>query len=305
MSASLLVVDDEPLNLEIISEYLDSSDYCLTLAGSGEEAWRLLDADPAGFELILLDRMMPGMDGMSLLRRIKTDERTSHLPVVMQTAAAAPDQVSEGLAAGAYYYLTKPFEARTLLSIVRAALSDRQRWADLSRRIANHGAALALTDEAHFSLSTLDEAESLAALLALVAKRPEVVAMGLAEMFVNAIEHGNLGIDFADKSRLKTEDCWMDEVLRRLVLPENRDKRVRITVRRDTADWVVRVRDEGPGFDWERFVEISPERAFAPNGRGIVLAREIAFSDLRYHGKGNEVEVRFAAAQPGAAALPA
>lgn len=296
MSASLLVVDDEPLNLEIIAEYLDSSDYRLTLAGSGDEAWRLLDASPRAFDLILLDRMMPGMDGMTLLRKIKTDERTSHLPVIMQTAAAAPDQVSEGLAAGAYYYLTKPFEARTLLSIVRAALSDRERWADLTQRIANHGVALALVSDAQFRVQTLDQAESLATLLALVAKRPEVVAMGLAEMFVNGIEHGNLGIDFATKSRLKTEDCWMEEILLRLALPENRSKRVQVQLRREGNDWVATVTDEGNGFDWERFVQLAPERAFAPNGRGIVLAREIAFSDVRYQGRGNVVEVRFQAA---------
>lgn len=295
MSESLLVVDDEPLNLEIIAEYLDASDYALTLAGSGEEAWLLLDENPQGFNLVLLDRMMPGIDGMTLLRRIKGDARTRHLPVIMQTAAAAPDQVSEGLAAGAYYYLTKPFEARTLLTIVRAALSDRARWIDVTQRIANHGLALALVEQANFALADLPEAEALAGLLATLAKRPEAVAMGLVEMLLNGIEHGNLGIDFETKSRLKQEDGWMDEVRRRLALPENRGKRVKVALQRQGAEWVVLIADEGPGFDWRRFIEIAPERAFAPNGRGIALSREIAFSAVNFLGSGNTVEVRFAA----------
>src|SRR5512146_991995 len=109
MTASLIVVDDEPINLEIIGEYLMDTGYRLSLFEDPVKAWKALEANPDEFDLVVMDRMMPRLDGMALLKLIKGDSRTRHLPVIMQTAAGSPDQVSEGLAAGAYYYLTKPF----------------------------------------------------------------------------------------------------------------------------------------------------------------------------------------------------
>lgn len=293
MSASILVLDDEPLNLEIIGEYLSDTGYQLSFFEDPELAWERLDAHPYDFDLILMDRMMPKLDGLAMLARIKADSRMKHLPVIMQTAAAGPEQVSEGLAAGARYYLTKPFRSEALLAIVRAALHDRARWADVSHRIANHSRAVLLLDEAHFVLRTLDEAEAIAGLLALGAREAENVAMGLAELLVNGIEHGNLGIDFPTKARLKSQDCWLDEVLRRQALVENRDKQVVVQLRRDGDRNVVVITDQGSGFDWTDFLDISPDRAFAPNGRGIAVSRQVAFSDLNYRGCGNSVEVRY------------
>ncbi|GAA5169472.1 response regulator [Viridibacterium curvum] len=295
MSASLLVVDDEPLNLEIIQEYLDGEPFDLTLAESGDEAWKILDASPESFSAVLLDRMMPGMSGIDLLRKIKADPRLEHLPVIMQTAAAAPEQVAEGLNAGAYYYLIKPFERATLLSIILAALDDVSRWSDLRQRVTSNVLALQRIDTAEFSFRTLHEAEALAGLISQLAAEPDSALMGLAEILVNGVEHGNLGIDFAEKSRLKMEDGWAAEVERRLGLPENSEKRVRISISREADHWCIVVRDEGPGFDWQSFIELAPERAFAPNGRGIVMARKLAFLSVEYKGCGNTVELRMSA----------
>jgi hypothetical protein len=61
---------------------------------------------------------------------------------------------------------------------------------------------------------------------------------------------------------------------------------------------VVVVEDQGDGFDWIPYLELAPERAFAPNGRGIAISRQLCFLDMTYMGKGNVVEVRFAAASP-------
>ncbi|NSL56231.1 response regulator [Uliginosibacterium aquaticum] len=297
MSASIMVLDDEPLNLEIIGEYLADTGYQLSFYEDPELAWATLDARPYDFDLVLMDRMMPRLDGLSMLKRIKADSRMKHLPVIMQTAAAGPEQVSEGLAAGAHYYLTKPFRSEALLAIVRAALHDRARWADVSQRMANHSRAVLLLNEAQFVLHTLEEAESVAGLLSLSAKEADAVAMGLAELLVNGIEHGNLGIDFNTKARLKSEDRWLEEVLRRQALPENQGKRVSVQLRQEAEHTRVVIEDEGEGFDWEPFLHIAPDRAFAPNGRGIAVSRQVAFTELRYTGKGNVVEVLFVRGQ--------
>ena len=71
--AHILVVDDEPHNLEIICEYLDEFDYRLSTAENGTQAWEMLSADPGNYDVIILDRMMPEMGGMEVLQKIQDD----------------------------------------------------------------------------------------------------------------------------------------------------------------------------------------------------------------------------------------
>ncbi|MFA9439101.1 response regulator [Uliginosibacterium sp. sgz301328] len=293
--ASILVVDDEPLNLEIIAEFLSDGGHRLQSEGDGEAAWAQLDAAPERFDLIILDRMMPGLDGLALLRRIKADPRLRGLPVIMQTAAGSNSDVREGLEAGAYYYLVKPFAPTTLLAIVGSALIERARWKELTQLSALRAAAVGMMGRASFAIGTPEEALALAALLASAADDPESVALGLSELMVNGIEHGNLGIDLAGKAALVEADTWATEIERRQALPENVGKRVWLDVVREGEDWRVRITDEGAGFVWGPFLELDPARAFAPNGRGIALARRLAFNDLRYIEPGNSVEVRYRA----------
>jgi anti-sigma regulatory factor (Ser/Thr protein kinase) len=118
---------------------------------------------------------------------------------------------------------------------------------------------------------------------------PDLAATGLTELLVNAIEHGNLGISYAEKKRLRLEGGWNDEVARRQRLPEYRDREVRVRVARRPDCFEFTVSDEGAGFDWRRYLDFDPERAADPNGRGIAMARLLSFSRLEYLGSGNAV----------------
>lgn len=290
--ARILVVDDEPMNLEIIAEYLDDSGYQLTSAASGEEAWAVLDRSDPPFDLLVLDRMMPGMDGLELLGLMRADSRFQTIPVILQTAAASPDQIREGLAAGAAYYLTKPFEPESLLTIVRSVEADLRERRELHQRLERHSEALAMVQRAEFEVRTLDEAHGLAALLAGLCAEPEMAVMGLSELLVNGIEHGNLGISFEEKGRLRESDTWLEEIERRLADPAHCHKRVFLSLLQSPEDWIMVIEDQGKGFNWQEYLELSPERAFAPNGRGIALARQLAFTEITYEGRGNRVKVR-------------
>lgn len=287
MNERILVVDDEPFNLDIIADFLSDADYALEMIESGEAAWARLDRDDTPFDLVVLDRMMPGLDGLSLLRRIKADPRLCSIPVIMQTAAASPDQVSEGLACGATYYLTKPFAPESLQTIVSVALDELAKRKQLAQRLSAHADALRTLEEGRFSFRTLDDAHALAALAASVCDEAELVVLGLSELLVNAVEHGNLEISFADKTRLREAGNWEIEVRDRLAQPAYRGRRAHLTITAQRDAWVFTVEDEGAGFDWKNYLELAPERAFAPNGRGIALARQLAFHALEYLGNGN------------------
>jgi len=290
-SQRLLVVDDEPFNLEIIGEYLDGTGLPFDTACDGEEAWSMLTGSQR-YAAVLLDRMMPVLDGMALLRRMKEDARLQPVPVIMQTAAGAPDQVREGLAAGAYYYLVKPYERDSLLAIVRGALADEDARRQLQTRLRQQGEALKLLNHAEFTFRTIEEAEVLAAFLASADSRPEAAVLGISELLVNAVEHGNLGITYAEKAQLKRDDRWGDEVAERLRQKQHADKFVHVSLNRDADGTTLRITDRGNGFDWQKYLDFDPARAFDPNGRGIALARTMSFASIQYEGCGNTVVAR-------------
>lgn len=288
----ILVVDDEPFNLKIIRASLSDDAYQLDLAEDGNQAWdRLQDAN-VQYDLIVLDRMMPGMDGLTLLKKLKQEPRYRNTPVIMQTAAAAPEQVAEGLAAGAYYYLTKPYEPDALRVIVKSALETRTQSATLEKIAKDCATVRPLLTKAEFHFRTLEEANALVAQFSQLCPIPELAAMGLSELLINAVEHGNLELSYADKTRLKWEDGWELELARRLSMPAYRERQARVFITVDPDEIVFTIQDQGPGFEWEKYLEFSPDRAFDPNGRGIAMARSLSFSSIEYQGSGNIVMAR-------------
>ena len=288
---TVLVVDDEPINLMIISEYLEDAGegYQWESAEDGEQAWEMLEAAPEKYSAVLLDRMMPRMDGMQVLARIKSHPVLKEVPVILQTARAAQEDIEEGIKAGAYYYLTKPYQEEALISIVRTAVHDHHRYLDLKKELDSKNAVFSLMDNGQFYFRTLDEARNLSSLLAQACPSPEVAVTGLVELMVNAVEHGNLDISYDEKGDLNGRGAWEEEVSRRLQLPENQDRRVEVDFRRASGHIHITITDQGDGFDWHPYLEISAERGADNHGRGIALARMISFESLEYRGKGNQV----------------
>jgi DNA-binding response OmpR family regulator len=287
--STILAVDDDPVNLHIIGEVFKREPVTITYAQSGESALQLLSDPLRSFDVVLLDRMMTGLDGMEVLRRMKAEPRLSHTPVVMQTAAAAPDQVCEGLTAGAHYYLTKPYAPSTLRTIVRSALEHARDRRDLETRAGYVAEAMGHLDRAELSVRTHAEAQRVAAFVSQLCPEPKAAVLGLAELMINGIEHGNLGISCAEKAKLMREDRLGKELALRHALPQLALRHVHLSFERSTDELLFEVRDEGAGFDYTKYLELDPERAFEPNGRGIALARMMSFTRLEYQGMGNVV----------------
>jgi CheY-like chemotaxis protein len=277
------------LNLEIIRESLDDPRMDVDLVPNAERAWQKLESADPPYSIAIVDHMMPGMSGIELLRRMKADSRYSHIPVIVQTAASSPEEVRVGIEAGAYYYLTKPYKPEALIAIVRAALADIADQAATAQRAAQGSEAFTLLEAAEFSFATLDDVSRVAGLLASLCPDADAASVGLTELMINAIEHGNLGISYAEKSRLKQDDTWEAEILRRQALPEHNRKRARVAMRRNAAEIEFVISDEGSGFDARRYLDFDPARAYDLNGRGIAMARMLSFQRIEYVGCGNRV----------------
>jgi two-component system cell cycle response regulator len=144
MTARILIVDDVPANTRLLEAKLSAEYYQVASAKDGFEALRMaLDWQP---DLILLDVMMPGMDGFECCRRLKEDPTTLHIPVVMVTALGEPAERLRGLESGADDFLTKPVEYETLMARVRS-LVRLKRLLDEWRARGETARALGLTSE--------------------------------------------------------------------------------------------------------------------------------------------------------------
>ena len=118
----ILIVDDEPLNLELLERELAAHDYTVESARNGGEALRKVDAFVP--DLILLDYMMPDMSGLEVLKELR--RRKYDLPVVMITAYGTIERVVEAMKEGAYDLVTKPFDADHLRIVIEKALGRQK-----------------------------------------------------------------------------------------------------------------------------------------------------------------------------------
>ena len=132
---SLLIVDDEPDNFDVLEAFLDSDGYELHYAASGQNALDCLEIVQP--DLILLDVMMPVMDGIEVCRRLKTLSRWQSVPIIMVTALGTKEDLAECLEAGADDFISKPVNRLELRARVRSMLRIRQFADNPQFQIAN------------------------------------------------------------------------------------------------------------------------------------------------------------------------
>jgi len=124
MAKRILVVDDDENILNLEKTILEQKGFEVTAAPGGAEALRLLAEHD--FDLVLLDVMMPEVDGFTVCRKIKEDARLKDIPVIFLTAKGGGEALAEGFESGAIMYINKPFTANKLLTIVNTMLESGQ-----------------------------------------------------------------------------------------------------------------------------------------------------------------------------------
>ena len=130
----ILVVDDVATNLRLVEGHLRREGYQAQLAGSGEGALRAIEAEEP--DLVLLDVIMPGLDGFETCRRIRANPTTRHIPVILLTSLTDLDHKAQGQQAGADDFVTKPFDRNELLIRVRSMLRIKALHDRLKQKIA-------------------------------------------------------------------------------------------------------------------------------------------------------------------------
>ncbi len=132
----ILIVDDEPINHQVLKKYLSGKGYSITPAMNGEEALRILEENPS-FDLVLLDLMMPRMSGYEVCEKIRETYLPSELPILMITAKNQLQDIVQGLSIGANDYLSKPIHKEELLARINTQLDLHQIFGITEKFIPN------------------------------------------------------------------------------------------------------------------------------------------------------------------------
>ena len=127
----ILVVDDDPTMVKLINVNLKLNNYSVVEATSGEQALEVIEAE--GLDLVVLDIMMPGVDGWEVLKRIRSNPETQEMPVILVTAKTQDSDVIRGWELGADEYVIKPFNPLLLVEVIKMVL-DRSYDERLERR---------------------------------------------------------------------------------------------------------------------------------------------------------------------------
>jgi CheY-like chemotaxis protein len=289
MMHNILIVDNEPFDLSVLEQMLDEADYRFVKATSGRETRQIITAQKPHLAAILIDWVLPDTDGVELLAWLKSRPELGDVEVIVHSIEFDPAHVEKGIDCGAYYYLTKPFEELQLEAIVRAAISSFELKQRLKEKVKATEDAFRLLDHGRFKFRSIEEAELVSVHIASACGAPDC-SVGLRELLVNAVEHGNLEISYEDKGRLLAEQKLDAERRRRLGLAKYKDRFVEVSLQRLPDQMEVTIRDSGNGFDFERFMTIDADRLFDAHGRGVLVASTCL--ELEYIQPGNHVRVR-------------
>ncbi|MBF0448022.1 MAG: ATP-binding protein [Magnetococcales bacterium] len=215
-------------------------------------------------------------------------EEGDGIPIILVTEAIDREDAVKLLNCGVSDVVLRE-NLTSLVPSMERWLSNHAAQEKFREKIRLFDDSLLMMHHSTFRFRTLEDARKIADLLALLCPEPEKRVFGLRELFVNAVEHGNLGITYEEKTLLNEKDVWDEEVERRLALPENITKCVTVQATRTESEVQFLIQDQGQGFDWKHYMGMNPFETHKSHGFGIAMAKGGSFDRLEYHGCGNQV----------------
>jgi CheY-like chemotaxis protein/anti-sigma regulatory factor (Ser/Thr protein kinase) len=285
----ILVVDDQETLRSLLSRLLIREGFEPIEAEDGEQAVRLFKSESP--LVVVSDIMMPRMDGLALLYEIKRIDRNA--TVILMTGQGNEDVLLKALRGGATNFFKKPFNIRDLIEEIRTVVEFR-----LEAARSTLFSPFLVEETKHFVIPRADSPyfpiiNQITLQLPCLLAEGEILNLkiGIEEMIANAIEHGNLGISFEEKSRAIEEGHLAELMAERGRQSDSAGRAVNVDSRLTPEHFEISIRDEGRGFAWRNLPEVAPESLLSFNGRGILLTK-IYFDEVSYNDAGTMVTLR-------------
>ncbi len=216
------------------------------------------------------------------------------IPIVVMTEIESRKSPLEVVVHNWFHTIAKPCDMEILYSVTCAAINQFNHVKSLLNEIETRSSAIGLITSGTFEFRTMKEARNLTTMLSLACPGADGIVIGLNELLHNAVEHGNLEIGYDLKTELVETGRLYDEIQNRLASGLYSDRFVKVEFKRSDQEVVFTVEDQGNGFNWRKYLTIDDERIRSNHGRGIALAKMMAFTELDYNEKGNKATARIA-----------
>lgn len=308
-TAGVLIVDDKPDAVDLLNRTLLNEGYRIFTARNGEEALRVAGSQLP--DLVLMDLAVPGTNGLEVCKALKSNARTEDIVVIFLSAINDANVKTRGLKLGAIDYIQKPFNPTELRARIQAHLRLKNRLDTLRRNyqeICEQLNERTNTDPASIDRACVQSEIKVLSFPSDIAKVQGIInqllvgiegrlgervrgdlALGIHEMVLNAIEHGNFGITSEEKSAAFENRTFQRLLEDRQSDPQLAARLVTIEYEFDGEKVVYAIEDEGDGFDWRTVIaREEPEDLLSSNGRGILISRYV-FDSITYNDKGNRV----------------
>lgn len=237
---------------------------------------------------VILPADLPLEQLENISRFLNSQEDDQLLPLII-IGSVTPEQLKILRNGGIFHSLSMEEAEKNLVFLLGSAIQEFQRVRSLLEKIDENNPVATFIQSGLFDIKTLEEANNITTFLSVACPNSKAIAIGLSELLINAIEHGNLSIDFQEKSNLLETGSWKAEIETRLQQDIYKDKFVEINFTRDIDKIMIKITDQGNGFDWKPYLDFSSDRLFLKHGRGIALAKETVFDSISYNERGNEV----------------
>lgn len=289
----ILYVEDDEQTRWICVSILTSLGHEVTQADNANAAWLLLETEKVDFDCLILDKNMPNGSGLELIRAIRGSVWHTELPAIMLSAEGGNTSVMESIEGGVNLYLTKPATKAQLGAALEKIQSDVKKRKALTYRYEQLVEGIFNLNSGLFKFQTPSQAKSVALLLSQIAPQPDRVFLGLFEIFINSIEHGNLQIEPDRKNQAIQEGRYREELeLLARQYPYN-SRWVQVECISDCEFCTLRVSDEGSGFNWRTQVGQCSAPSILGEMHGLHRAMNAGFHQLDYEEDGRVAVISF------------
>ncbi len=285
----ILIIDDEKPVRDVLNIALSEEGYESYQAPSGELGFELFKSSEP--DIVLTDVMMPGIDGIEVTKRMKAQR--DDIDVVVMSGFGTEELVVNALRAGASNYIKKPIVFDELFKILDDIIfnrENRKRFVIFREIVESEHKDIAIGNDVSrvwgavnqilFNAQAVADPNSL-----------EGMCIGLYELLINAIEHGNLGITFREKSDALQNNTYRELLESRMKRADSEGMVVRIESDYEPSSITVEIRDQGEGFDLSTLPDLKDAEAIlSDHGRGVLLAT-LFYDSVDYSEPGNCVKV--------------